>query len=433
MPFNVQIYSSQQSAALDYVLKFVFNEFYGCDFVLVSSTQDIRPNELLINYSGEEIENAVQIVPVGILFQNDLKQYPKIDLTQWSEIPVFFQSSGDLPFDMFGAIFFLLSRVEEYANPKRDAHGRFRAEYSVFSDEIIARPLIDEWLVTFKRMFLSNCDSEIAARKFQWINTYDIDVAYAFKYRSVTRTLAATLKNIVHWDIQSIKKRFAVLFRSEADPFDTYDFQEEVSRDYPNRTLYFFLLGDKSKYDRNLSASNKGMKILIRRVSDYAETGIHPTYASVDEPHLLPKEMNRLQSITGGKVDKSRQHFLRFTLPETYRNLIKNGIREDYSMGYADRPGFRSGTCTPHYFFDLEKNDDTQLKIFPLAVMDATLRDYQFLDFKIASETLKDLVLKVKAVNGVFISLWHNDTLQDTSKNFWRKLYLEMAIYTRDS
>ncbi len=430
---NVQIYSPQGSTALDYVLEFVFNEFYGCRFSFVADINALRENQFCINYSTEKVENTLQIVPTGILFEKDLSKFPQVEITEWHELPVFFQSSGDLPFDLFSAIFFLLSRAEEYANPKRDSHGRFRAEYSVFKDDIIARPLIDEWLLTFKALHLKDRDLAFSERNFQWINTYDIDVAYAFKYRPLSRKIAATLKNLVNGDFYSIKKRFGVLLNGEADPFDTYDFQEEVSRDYPNRTIYFFLLGNKSKNDRNLSASSKGMKALIRKVSSYAEVGIHPTYVSVDKPELLSKEIGRLSSTLKNAVDKSRQHFLRFYLPQTYRNLIKNGILEEYSMGYADYPGFRSGTCTPHYFFDLKKHEATNLKIFPLAVMDATLRDYQFLDSKIAAETLKDLVLKVKTVGGVFVSLWHNDTLQDIPDNFWQQLYLEMATFTRDS
>lgn len=399
----------------------------------MSKAEDIQDNRIAINYSNERIENTLQIVPNGTLFKKDLSHFPKVEISMWDENPIFFRSAGDLPFDLFGAIFFLLSRAEEYANPRRDLHGRFQAEYSVFSDEIIARPLIDEWLIAFKKLHLKNIELEFSERKFQWINTYDIDVAYAFKCRPLSRKIAATLKNLVNGDFHSIKKRFSVLLNGETDPFDTYEFQEEVSRDYLNRTIYFFLLGDKSKYDRNLSFSSNGMKSLIKKVSTYAEVGIHPTYASVDSPQLLQTEMKRLSPILGKSIDKSRQHFLRFHLPETYRNLIKNGILEDYSMGYADRPGFRSGTCTPHYFFDLKKNEVTGLKIFPLTVMDATLRDYQFLDSKIAAETLRDLVSKVKAVEGTFLSLWHNDTLQDIPDNFWRKLYLEMATYTRDS
>lgn len=433
MPSNVQIYSPQSSAALNYVLEFVFNEFYGCGFSLVSEVNAVWDNKISINYSSEKIENALQILPSEYIFEKDLSRFPKVEISRWGEIPVIFQSSGDLPFDLFGAIFFLLSRAEEYANLKRDLHGRFRAEYSVFDDEIIARPLVDEWLILFKKLYLKNSDLRFSERNFQWINTYDIDVAYAFKYRSLSRKIGATLKNLLSGDFHSIKKRFSVLLNGEADPFDTYDFQEEVSRDYPNRTIYFFLLGDKTRYDRNLSASSKGMRTLIQKVSIYADVGIHPTYASVDTPELVSKEINRLSSNLQKSVIKSRQHFLRFKLPETYSNLIKNGILEEYSMGYADRPGFRAGTCTPYYFFDLNKNQATRLKIFPLIVMDATLRDYQFLDSKIAAETLKDMVLKVKTVGGVFVSLWHNDTLQDTPENFWRKLYLEMATYTRDS
>lgn len=433
MPNSVQIVTDQKSDALVYVLDFVFKHYYGCGYTLISNPDEIQPGGVRINYSAHRLENAIQITPSGYLFESDLSKYPLVELQDWQGIPIFFATDGDIPFDWFGALFFLLARAEEYRNEQRDEHGRFRAEYSVLPLDFIERPIIDEWLVAFRDSFLLDSGLTFTPRKFQWINTFDIDVAYAFKYRSVGRKIAAAAKNILRGDIRSFTKRFKVLIWGEMDPFDTYEFQAEVSNTYHIQTIYFFLLGNKNKYDRNLSWKRAGMRTLIDTVSKYASVGIHPSYASVDLPNLLDIEVERLATILGTKIEKSRQHFLRFKLADTYRNLIQNGILEDYSMGYADSPGFRSGTATPHYFFDLERRQATRLKLFPLAVMDGTLRDYQSLNSSIASQTLKDLIDRVKAVNGTFVSLWHNDTLQDVPANFWRQLYLEMASYASRS
>ncbi|NJO89826.1 MAG: hypothetical protein HC831_13425 [Chloroflexia bacterium] len=52
------------------------------------------------------------------------------------------------------------------------------------------------------------------------------------------------------------------------------------------------------------------------------------------------------------------------------------GITNDYSMGYSSHPGFRAGTCTPFYFFNLKTDEKTNLKITPFAVMDVGFIDY---------------------------------------------------------
>ena len=68
----------------------------------------------------------------------------------------------------------------------------------------------------------------------------------------------------------------------------------------------------------------------------------------------MKKEKNRLEGITNMQTKRSRQHYLRFSLPETYQQLIDLEIEEDYSMGYASHVGFRASTCTPFYFYDLD-------------------------------------------------------------------------------
>src|SRR5690554_4176155 len=170
---------------------------------------------------------------------------------------------------------------------------------------------------------------------------------------------------------------------------------------------------------------------LISGVQAFAKVGIHPSYASNDNPARIAKEKKRLSDITKLPVIRSRQHFLKFSLPVTYRDLIEAGIEEEYSMGFADMPGFRSGTCTPHYFFDIDKNQSTDLKVFPLIVMDATLREYLKIDAAKAVELMKRLIDRVRAVDGVFISLWHNDSLSDSPENEWREVYCKAAEYLK--
>jgi hypothetical protein len=182
------------------------------------------------------------------------------------------------------------------------------------------------------------------------------------------------------------------------------------------------------KFDKNISHRSAGLRDLIGKVSARANVGIHPSYASNGSLERLKTEVSRLGAILKMDVEKSRQHYLKVDLPHTYRDLMAAGMCEDYSLGYVDRPGFRSGTCTPHYFFDFQKQEVTTLKVFPLAAMDATLRDYMGLKPHEAEAGLIELIARVKAVNGTFVSLWHNDSLSDLEPwKGWRDVYAFMA------
>jgi hypothetical protein len=71
--------------------------------------------------------------------------------------------------------------------------------------------------------------------------------------------------------------------------------------------------------------------------------------------------------------------------------------------------------------------EETKLRIHPFAVMDGTLRDYMMLSAEEAVVEIKKLIKEVKAVNGTFISLWHNESLSNQLRwTGWQKVYEEL-------
>lgn len=183
--------------------------------------------------------------------------------------------------------------------------------------------------------------------------------------------------------------------------------------------------------DRNISADNPDFRKLIKHISTYAEVGIHPSYLSGDTHSELAVEIGRLTEIIEQPVTQSRQHFLRMQMPQTYRRLIAEGIESDYTMGYAEDIAFRAGTCTPYFFYDLEENKASELKIYPLTIMEGTLRDYLKLTPEDAIVKYKELIERVKSVEGTFISLWHNDSISQDSP--WREVYKFMVQELNDT
>src|SRR5690606_1402201 len=78
-----------------------------------------------------------------------------------------------------------------------------------------------------------------------------------------------------------------------------------------------------------------------------------------------------LETATGSSIKASRQHYIRLRIPETYRQLRKAGIAFDFSMGYGSLNGFRASAALPFYWYDLEKEEPTDLLIFPFCFMEA--------------------------------------------------------------
>ncbi|MCF6243079.1 MAG: hypothetical protein L3J74_17285, partial [Bacteroidales bacterium] len=80
--------------------------------------------------------------------------------------------------------------------------------------------------------------------------------------------------------------------------------------------------------------------------------------------------------------------------------------------------------------FDLKKNKEEKLKIIPFAVMDVGLKDYNGYNTLQAEEKIKKIIKNVKKVNGLFVSLWHNESL-GTKKHWegWKNIYEKMIEF----
>jgi len=170
---------------------------------------------------------------------------------------------------------------------------------------------------------------------------------------------------------------------------------------------------------------------LIKSIADHADIGIHPSFESNRYPYKLEKEIKNLSKVFHKEITKSRQHFLKLSFPETYKQLIELDIEEDYTMGYASDVGFRAGTCTPFYFYDLDLEIETKLKIFPFQIMEATLLYYLKLNPENSIELCKQIIKEVKEVNGSLYTLWHNETVSEYRqwKN-WKRVFVETVKYS---
>jgi hypothetical protein len=143
------------------------------------------------------------------------------------------------------------------------------------------------------------------------------------------------------------------------------------------------------------------------------EIGIHASFASNENEAQLGVEIERLRDITEMPVTQNRQHFLMLDLPKTYQSAIRQGITDDYSMGYADIAGFRAGTARVFNWFDLHTNDTTSLRVHPFTYMDGTLHEYLKLSPEDAKKKIKTLYQEVCQNGGQFSYIWHNETIGD--------------------
>lgn len=416
------IYSPKLTNRIRYAFELVLTEVLGIDCIFTNDEtvfkNSIQPK---INYSEFPFGNEIFFRNTKLLLEKGVKK-EAIQVFAYEGTKAFFAKDhgSALPFDLFACSFYLATRYEEYLPFKPDLHQRFQAEESIaYKNNFLHLPVINQWAAFLKKILSQHYpELNFPEKKFEFTPTYDIDMAYSYLDKGIVRTLGGYAISLKKLDFKTIYDRTAAILGWKKDPYDTYEWIESIHQKYHLKPLYFFLVGDYGEYDKNISINTHPFQSLIKTIADKAEVGIHPSYYTADDAKKTKMEINRLSAVLKREITKSRQHFMRISIPETYAHLLELDITDDYTMGYASQAGFRAGITTPFHFYNLDLEIKTNLLIHPVIVMDRTLKNYMKLDLKQSMDLVKKLADETKAVNGNFITLFHNETFSE--ENVWK-------------
>jgi hypothetical protein len=430
---KILIRSEQITPRLRYVIRHIFENLLGVEPVIVRSDEVTDGTTLpIISYTYQPGKGGgMHIVPAGLLFQQGINPdlHPNIDYRD--QIPVIFGSTtqDSLGFDIFSAIFYVLSRYEEYISVHFDSHRRFQPDSSpFFAHKLYAIPVADEWVLLLKNK-LSEHYPHLSFKKqsYTYLPTIDVDMPYAYRFKKLPYTVGGIAKSILRKDYYSLKTRLQALVSKKEDPYFTFDYLNSVTAQHSIQPLYFYLCSGQKPYDPIAGYRKRAVQETVKFNQQHALAGLHNSYHTLDKPELITKELGQLQSMIEEPIFRSRFHFIRFQIPQSYQQLLQAGIREDYSMGFPSINGFRSGTSHPFYFYDLSREEETDLKIFPFQAMDATYIHYLKFTPDEAYDDLVQIREQVRRHNGTFIIIWHNNYFEPTPLGqHWRKVFEAM-------
>ena len=427
-PRQIKIYAQQNGPRLRYIAGIVLGDILGLPWEIVTDRRKLGKHPV-INYSTEKITGSFKIIPDSLLSETGMQQR-EIVLSSWKTLPVFFLSEpdSDLPFDIFAASFFLVSRYEEYLEHEPDEHGRFKASSSLaYKYGFLGIPVIDLWVKEFSKSLLKKYPTLAFRRNdFKSLLTIDSDQPFAYLGKSMLISFGGLIRDLTKKSGHA-GDRYKVVTHEKKDPFEVFDYITGNIEKYSSDVKFFFPTGEHSKYDKNPSWKNEEYRELINRIAGKFAIGIHPSYYSSKDHSFIKNEIARLKDITGKEITSGRFHFIRIFTPKSYESLSEAGITEDYSMGYPDEPGFRAGIARPYFFYDVSQELQTNLRILPFQVMDVTLYQYKKLDPAASKEIIVKLINETRKVGGLFVSLWHNTSLLETPEwKGWRELFESM-------
>jgi hypothetical protein len=420
-------FTPERAYALDVVLR----EFLGLRHQL---RQEERP-DVEITLGDDR-----RLTLPDVLFSRRESQWlqpaslPSEPLGEWEGLPVLYGASPgthDIPIDVFGSAFFLLTRYEEIVCPQRDHRDRFPARASIAARAgFLTRPLIDEYTECLWRALAERWPRlERRPRSFRIEPTHDVDWPVSMPSRRL-RTLGRALEEgLLARDLPLSLRRLATLRRErrpERDPAFTFDAIMDASERVGLTSTFNFIAGRTAgAIDGAYSLDEPWIRGLLRRIHERGHViGLHPSYETYRDGTQLQAEFETLQRACEQEGIRQgawvgRQHFLRWANPDTWQHWEDAGLAVDSTLGWADTGGFRSGTCYEHPVFNLRTRCPLRLRERPLVMMEIAIAggdDVRFeralaRDFDAAARGVLELKQACRAVAGDFVLLWHNNRL----------------------
>lgn len=420
------IYSPDVTPRLEYTAGVIFGTVLGINYEITSDRRKIGSSPAII-YNSEKLKDQFVIRPSGLLIETGTGQSAP-SVSYHGQMPVLFVAEGgSIAFDLFSAVFYMLSRYEEYLPFSPDSHGRFLGASSIaYRGGFLRVPVVEIWSRYLATELVKRYPVlTIRHNEYSALLTVDVDQPFAYRSRGFLRSMGGLVKGLAGVGAKPAD-RLKTMAGNMDDPYDSFSYIEEQLQLNRSNALFFFPTGDQGEYDHNPPYRDHGYGEIVRRHDSMFGTGLHPSYRSAGRIKTLKAETERYRSITGHNPEKARQHWLLLNFPDTYRDFEEAGIRFDYTMGFHDEPGFRAGIARPFPYYDLAREKITGLTVVPFQVMDGTLRQYMHLQPEPALEVIRALIAATRNVGGLFVSIWHNTSLSEGNGwEGWRQVFAE--------
>lgn len=407
-------------SGVDYSLDYVFSRRLGLKVERVETQTSAD-----VVYGDLESPGAIHIKDAGFFMSLKAKT-DSLDLIEikgeGDEVLLFPQKGADLSFDIVAAVFVMLSRYEEYKSDQHDNHGRFLARYSIlYSREGHRFPLVDLWLKHLGSLLESrgfNCRTT----QPEVLHTFDIDQVYACRGKPLHRVIGGALRDLLQGRAKRCFRCVMALFGG-ADMYDSYSYLSRLT----GNKIAFLQVANSSPLDKVHSVENGLLQNVSKELLNNGfEIGLHPSYRA-EEEELIEKESDILNNLIGQFSGHSRQHFLRMRVPNTLEYLADKGILREYSMGWPDDSGFRAGSSRPFPFYSLSRENSIDLTVVPFCMMDTNLRRKYGGNTELIKREISELVASVRHSGGIFVSLWHNESLgSDPLWKGWKEIHEHM-------
>ncbi|QSS97764.1 DUF7033 domain-containing protein [Psychroflexus sp. ALD_RP9] len=427
---EILVYVPQNTSRLHYIFDQICGELLGFKVKFTSKVENfIAFQGVKFSYAKNRLGNEVFIQQFGLLEEQGISDV-SIIVETWEDldVPCFFRVSNDsdLPFDIFSASFYLLSRYEEYQPHVKNEFSCYPFEESLaYQKQFLHLPVVEIWAAQFKAILSKKFNLQATTSKYSLQLNIAIAEAFAYNHRGFVRLVGASFRDIFNLKFKSIYYRIKSILRLSKDPYDVYDELILFSRKHHISTHFFFQLSNYTRNSKSISHHKRIYHKLIKSMGDYSQLGILPGYEAIHDIKILGKEKKRWQAIVNRNLNSSLIKNYGINFPTTFEYLNKLEIQRDFSMGYPNQLGYRAGTATPFYFYDLSLEQVSKLKLIPYVMNSKLLEKANFSGLEAQLMRLK-LVLKKHRLP-LYLVVSNADFSQNYLKNKLFKLFDKLS------
>ncbi len=414
----------------------IFNDLYSTD------------REVRIQY-GAQGQCSISILPGNSLsfFENTWEKPREIIRVEWKRrsIPVFFTRTTPrevishneagkhviINVDILSSAFYVLSCWQEYHSNAKDRLGRFPGKASILSElKVINIPIVNYYFdILIKAIKIT---TGVAPKKkylqdytFTVGLTHDIDLCNTGWKENVYKAISSgnfisALKIIS----DKIKKK---------DIWYNFNTIHEIEKSLGVNSSFYFIpehkkVGNVRNADYDIDSDDILNVMRLLRTAGF-EIGIHGSFGSSTNHQKIQSEINKFPfPIKGGRF-----HYLDLDLPASFEVIERSKLQYDSSLGFADKPGFRSGLCNPYHPYDFRNDRAFSFIEFPLVIMDTTLINRKYNNYSVEEGVfiIKEIISEVKNFQGDLVLLWHNSSFSGPKYDRWRDVYIEIIDFCK--
>ena len=431
----ILIYCDKSSPRIEYTFSHIFKFILNKKFSITRSKSEfIDYKGYRFSYANAPISEELFFQSIGLLDERGLENY-EIKIFRWEDVKCFFKvgEKSAIPFDIFSAIFFLLSRYEEYMPHTGNKLGQFNHFQSIaYKEEFLEIPLVDIWIKKFKSVLENKIklkckmisNNQIKSIIIGSINPYKYTNKYPFE------SFLIWFKNLIKLNLWEVVEHFFVILRIKVDPWEIDDYIKKILLASNKEILYFFSFSSESFFKNETPKTNENFKKYIKEVSDNFEIGLLPSTNALKNPKTFQLESFNISNLVHKKVVKVLFQGGLKKISQYYKNSISLNNANDFSMGYIDAFGYRASTCSSFFFYDLSNETKTNLLVTPFVA-----------HFKLIDKTsLGKAIGKIQKFNeiankhyGSFSIILNNEIFENSLKNSKRRFHFASLIKNIDN